>query len=184
MNDDAPARPPGLGDEQADARPGDSSDGGYPDDDDLDIDDTPRGEDAGLDVLPDAGPGPGPGGGGGRPDIRFAWIAKNVLSSCGGARCHGGGSQGDRDVSPLRAYDDLVGRPSRQARGMNLIEPGTPEESYLYLKVVGAHSRACAERDLPLRRCGDRMPPRDSRHSLSPGHIARLGAWIEAGARR
>jgi len=88
--------------------------------------------------------------------------------------CHLTGlEQGELALHARAAYDNLVGVPARQTR-LNRVEPGVPERSYLYLKLVDSHLDAGGE--------GEPMPmgswPMDS-HS-----IALFRDWIAAGARR
>lgn len=77
------------------------------------------------------------------------------------AGCHGalgpyaGLTLGPRaEVSGTEVWDRLVGVPSAQLPTMSLVEPGQPEQSFLYLKMLDTH------RELPCPAgCGEAMPP-------------------------
>lgn len=64
-----------------------------------------------------------------------------------------------------------VGKPSSQST-MKLVEPGRPEASYLFQKVVGAHLQA--------KGAGDRMPLGGA---LEAADIETIRRWILGGAR-
>ena len=111
-----------------------------------------------------------PGGGG--AGVSFSSIAVDVLAPrCATSACHGGSPPAyaprlDADV----AYDELVGRPSLQA-SMNLVEPGSPDQSYLVLKLRGAAGWAGG---IPT------FMPTDA--PLDESEIADVEAWIANGA--
>lgn len=111
-----------------------------------------------------------PGGGG--TGASFSSIAVNVLAPrCATSSCHGGSPPAyapglDADV----AWDELVGRPSLQA-SMNLVEPGSPDQSYLVLKLRGAAGWV-----------GGIPTPMPVDDTLDEADIAAIEGWIANGA--
>lgn len=92
----------------------------------------------------------------------------------GSCSCHLMGSSGTMTapfmtLNPGMSIAELVGVPSEQS-GLNRIEPGSIDESYLWLKLTGAHE-AMGE--------GDPMPPTGP---LEDEQLAIVEAWILAGA--
>ncbi len=84
-------------------------------------------------------------------------------------RCHG----------PLPAPEGLslaegstwLERGSKQVENMVLVEPGSPDSSYLWLKLTAAHTS--------MGGYGTKMPP-DA--DLSAGELGTIEGWILAGA--
>jgi hypothetical protein len=111
-----------------------------------------------------------PGGGG--ATASFSSLAVNVLEPhCATSACHGGSPpayapQLDADA----AYDELVGRPSFQA-SMSLVEPGSPEQSYLVLKLRGSAGWV-----------GGIPTPMPTEYALDEADIAAVESWILNGA--
>ena len=85
--------------------------------------------------------------------------------SCALSGCHR--SNVAPDLSPGRTYADIVG--VKSSRGMDLVEPGDPDNSYLYLKII-------ADADIS----GRRMPPGGP--YLAYEEVELVRAWIERGA--
>ncbi|MFL5358659.1 hypothetical protein [Archangium sp.] len=94
-----------------------------------------------------------------------------LQSNCGG--CHGGSNpQAGLDVlsgTPHEVYQRLVLKPSSQDATRNLIQPGSLEKSYLYLKLTGDGSVS-----------GSRMPinPLNGNASLPDADIKSIENWI------
>ena len=87
--------------------------------------------------------------------------------------CHvEGAAQGNLTLYP-DAWAQLVGVPSTQSP-LKRVEPGAPDKSYLYLKVLGTHLEAGGS--------GLRMPFQQD--PLSPAELELLRKWIEQGALR
>lgn len=84
--------------------------------------------------------------------------------------CHGDGEP-EPDLGIGRAYDNIVGVPSNDVKGMLLVAPGAYEDSYLWHKIAGSHSQVGG--------AGKRMPPNDE---LQPGDMAAIQQWIVEGA--
>lgn len=86
--------------------------------------------------------------------------------------CHVEGAE----LGGLRLYPDawerLVGAPSTQS-ALKLVEPGSPERSYLFLKLQGTHDKAGGT--------GLRMPPQQA---LGPEDLETIRQWIMQGAGR
>lgn len=100
-------------------------------------------------------------------ETTFDFVQKNVLTpSCALSGCHG-----DREYPNLsagQAYDNIVNGPSSNP-DQPQINPGDPDNSYLYLKLVNGEGIF-----------GDRMPK--SSPPLSDNLIAAVRDWIERGA--
>ena len=152
---------------------------------DLDIDGRPRldagssDEDAGA--PSDAGEPDGGLDGGSELDAgfvdertRYTWVQKNIFTQVCAAYCHRGASAPKGlQLDATNAYQRTVGKPSTEVPGLELIKPGDPTNSYLYLKVIPADPR----------RVGERMPLNEPPY-LSTEKLEALRAWIARGAPR
>ena len=92
----------------------------------------------------------------------------------GSCTCHLMGGSGTMTapfltLNPGTSLAELLGVSSEQS-GLNRIEAGSPDESYLWLKLTGAHA-AIGE--------GDPMPPTGT---LDEAQLEIVEAWILAGA--
>jgi hypothetical protein len=103
----------------------------------------------------------------------FTQIQSQIFTPiCAKSGCHAGSTGGqeglilDRGVS----YGLLVGHPATENSTLNRVEPGSPESSYLILKLRGDPSIT-----------GSRMP-QDGPPYLTSEQIAGIAAWIRAGA--
>jgi len=73
-------------------------------------------------------------------------VAMIFQSSCAFASCHGGTGTGAAQLNLASSIgagtlaEDLSGQPSCQYSAMPLVTPGDPAQSWLYLKVSGAHA--------------------------------------------
>jgi len=100
-----------------------------------------------------------------------ARISKILEFNCGG--CHGGNEpQAGLNLIDDEVYARLL-EPSMQNPDMPLITPGDPEQSYLYLKLIGDDSIT-----------GNPMPynPLTGTGSLTEAEIADILTWISNGA--
>jgi hypothetical protein len=98
-----------------------------------------------------------------------------MVPRCATSACHGGATPVAFPTCDAdRWYDAQVGVPSQQAPGMNVIEPGDPEQSYLVHKLRGTHGMAGGG--------GARMPIADA--PLDDAEQAAVEAWIASGAPR
>lgn len=98
-------------------------------------------------------------------------ISLILEANCGG--CHGGATpQAGLLLTGPDVYDRLL-QPSSQVAGLNLIEPGMPEASYLYLKLIGDDSIM-----------GNPMPynPLTGEGTLGEAEIGDILTWIQNGA--
>ncbi|NJK33384.1 MAG: hypothetical protein HC927_13835, partial [Deltaproteobacteria bacterium] len=100
-----------------------------------------------------------------------ARISKILAANCGG--CHGGSNP---QAGLTLVGDDVYARllqPSMQVPELNLIEPSSPETSYLYLKLIGDDSII-----------GNPMPynPLTGEGTLSQAEISDIETWIVNGA--
>jgi hypothetical protein len=116
--------------------------------------------------------GDGDGDGDGDPlshaaDIQPIWD-DTCLTMCHAA---GGTAVTILDLSG-DAYDNIVGAPSTQVVGMNLVEPGDSANSYLVHKLRGTQVGAGG--------LGAAMP--SGSPALPEATIAMIEAWIDAGA--
>ena len=97
--------------------------------------------------------------------------------SCVNTACHGApATAGGLNLAYENSYQNLVGQtpknPAAAAAGMKLVDPGTPENSFLIRKLIGP-----TEKEL-----GARMP--FAAGKLHDGKIEALRKWITAGAPR
>ncbi len=96
----------------------------------------------------------------------FAQVQETIFDvSCASSGCHGAAAW--PNLSAGQAYDNIVGAVS--SRGTALIEPGDPDNSYLYRKLL-------ADADID----GARMPPGGP--YLTSDALETVRAWIEKGA--
>jgi hypothetical protein len=87
--------------------------------------------------------------------------------------CHlPGGAQGELSLYP-DAWSELVGVPSKQSP-LLLVEPGTPEKSYLYIKLIDSGESVSGS--------GQQMPFQQS--PLDQAQIETIRLWIEQGAKQ
>ena len=99
----------------------------------------------------------------------YGAISSMINGECAG--CHGGASPADGlNLETDVAYDAIVGVASGQAI-MNLVEPGNPNESYFYHKIVGTHGDVGGS--------GSQMP---IGNPLSTQDIEKVEVWILDGA--
>jgi hypothetical protein len=154
----------------------------------------------------DAGPTPLPG--------TYENVASIMMTGCAFNSCHGGSGQGASMLNLQTAIadgtlvEDLVDVPSCQYSAMPLIDPGDPDNSWLWIKVAGAHdamgrleftpdpswepgitpdamgnypSSTC-----PLTQGGDivfgTIMPQGAPNGLDASRAATIREWIEAGA--
>ena len=97
--------------------------------------------------------------------VSFASDVQPIFdASCVG--CHGDGGNAGLDLRSGRSYANLVGNPATES-GLARIEPGEPENSWLYLKITGQQT------------VGDQMPPGSP---LNTDTTDRIRTWIEEGA--
>ena len=110
----------------------------------------------------------------------FATIQReifNTADSSGRLGCTGCHSDAGRNASgglvllEGRAYQAMVGQPSRQKAGATLVVPGDPDNSYLIKKLEGAPDIS-----------GVRMP-RSNGPFLTAGQISIIRRWITLGAK-
>lgn len=83
-----------------------------------------------------------------------------------------GSAQGELELHPKKAREKLVGVASKQAP-LNLIEPGEPEKSYFFLKLIGGYEEAGG--------WGEIMP--FDAAPLKEKQIEAVRDWIAAGAK-
>lgn len=101
---------------------------------------------------------------------RFSSIQDSLFTiSCALSGCHSGSVS--PNLSAGSAYDEIVNVPNTQIPGLNRITPGEPQNSYLYLKLIGSSEIV-----------GERMPTRAL--PLPPVVSDSLKAWIARGAPR
>lgn len=103
--------------------------------------------------------------------VRFTPDIQRLLTrNC--AACHNAQDpQGGLDLQPDHAYANLVGKRATQV-DLPLVDPGRPERSYLYRKLVGTQLEVGGQ--------GDAMPVGGRR--LTEKDLDAVRRWIEAGA--
>jgi hypothetical protein len=109
--------------------------------------------------------------GGGGETATFTAVQQQIFSqSCAFSGCHGGSSPAEgMDLRSGSAYANIVNVRSSQMSSLDRIEPSDPDNSYLYLKVIGDPSIS-----------GSRMPRGGA--ALSQDLIDLLRDWIERDA--
>ena len=107
--------------------------------------------------------------------------------------CHLGGSPaGNVNLQSGNAYAQIVGVASCELPGMNRVQPGQPNNSYLFRKVEGSHTSlsgcnltSCNPFGGCTTGCGSQMPWSSSCTSSSPLSSTQrslIQGWINAGA--
>lgn len=114
-----------------------------------------------------------PGGGGGDPidqTATFTRVQNEIFTpTCGAIGCHDPlGQQQQLVLTPGRAYDNIVNRPSTEIPSLARVVPSDPSNSYLYRKVIGSGIT------------GDRMP--QGGPFLTDAQIKLIRDWIRRGA--
>jgi hypothetical protein len=109
--------------------------------------------------------------GGGGQLATFTEVQTRIFTaSCAFSGCHGGSSPAQgMNLTAGQAYAHIVNVPSNEQPARDRIEPGDPESSYLYLKVMGDPSIS-----------GGRMPLGGP--PLAQELLDLLRDWIERGA--
>ncbi len=105
----------------------------------------------------------------------FAWVRDNVFKvHCSAfTDCHTGfNAAGHMNLTPTRAFDQLVNVDAVAVPGWKRVVPGDPSKSYLLVKL--------GEIPGPLGQGGTTMPPNNP--LLCPEKRAAVRRWIEAGA--
>lgn len=108
---------------------------------------------------------------GGGAQATFTAVQQQIFTaSCAFSGCHGGSSpQQGMNLRAGAAFANIVNVPSREQPSLDRIEPSDPDNSYLYLKVLGDSSIS-----------GVRMPRGGA--MLSRNLLDLLREWIERGA--
>lgn len=104
------------------------------------------------------------------PVVEFANDVQPIFNNnCALSGCHAGSSPAQgMNLSEGNAYDATVNVAANESQTLDRIEPGSPDESYLYLKIN------------PNPPSGARMPLGSD--PLTPEQIAFVNFWIEQGA--
>lgn len=103
----------------------------------------------------------------------YAEIQTLVFGPMCAAQCHrGGAAPKGLSLEAGREIPSMVGVPSVEAPGMLRVAPGSPENSYLVVKLAPTDAR----------RVGSRMP-RNGPPFVSDAQLRAIKAWIRTGAR-
>ncbi len=114
-------------------------------------------------------------------DVSFSADVQPILTQrCAFSNCHASPEaiQG-ANFEAGNAYSNLVGAPSVESTFLapdnilNRVEPGSPDRSYMFLKITGCTAEGCFL---------DRMPPPPGQSPLGDAEIAVIRQWIEDGA--
>ncbi|HMI90623.1 MAG TPA: hypothetical protein VK509_04630, partial [Polyangiales bacterium] len=119
-------------------------------------------------------PEPGPGGCAAF-DSSFAAIQALIFErhGCTAQTCHGEKMEGGLDLRSAAAYGNLVDAPAKGS-AMSRVQPGTAQESYLYLKLRAATVPGSVEiAGSPMPVAGD---------PLSESELEAVELWIKKGA--
>ncbi len=126
------------------------------------------------DGAPDAGAPYADGGNPADERGRFGWIQENIFTQRCAVECHRGASAPKGlQLDAANAYRLLVEVPSVEVPVLMRVEPGSAQDSYLYIKVIPSDPR----------RTGERMP-RDGPPYLTDEKIEAIRTWIARGAPR
>jgi hypothetical protein len=125
--------------------------------------------------LPSPQVGPAQQSAGYGPPTALSTIASTIfVPRCATASCHTGNpppqAPGSYDAGLV--WENIVGVPSLQSAGMNVVEPGAPERSYLVHKLRGTAGDVGGIATV--------MPLSDA--PLDESDIEAIEAWIAAGA--
>jgi hypothetical protein len=106
----------------------------------------------------------------------LASLAETIFApACSYASCHGAGGAGQLDLTASDLHAELLGHDVLLSPGMPLVDPGNPDNSWLY------HLLADCEPTLPSGVVVSHMP-KNAPQLLDDEVVAQLRAWIEAGA--
>jgi len=94
---------------------------------------------------------------------------------CSFSACHGQSAAGGLDLTAADLHGELLGHDLLFDTGMPLVDPGDPENSWIY------HLLADCEPTLPGGQVVSHMP-KNAPKLLDDGLVAKLRGWIEAGA--
>ena len=108
-------------------------------------------------------------------DSTFEAIQATVFeqAGCANSLCHGEAKQGELDLRPLVAYDNLVGVRAKGS-SLNLVAPRKSSDSYLYQKLYA--------KNFPGIYAIDGAPMPSAGEGISLGQLHAIFLWIEAGA--
>jgi hypothetical protein len=95
--------------------------------------------------------------------------------ACSYSACHGQGAAAGLDLGAANLHGALMNHSLIVAAGMPLVDPGNPDNSWLY------HLLADCEPTLPSGIVVSHMP-KNAPKLLDDALVAKLAAWIEAGA--
>jgi hypothetical protein len=131
-------------------------------------------EDQGLPPIPecsDADPGAAPDA-----PATLSSLQETIFApACTYASCHGQGAAGQLDLRAPDLHARLLGHELLVSPGMPLVDPGNPDNSWLY------HLLSKCEPTLPGGVVVSHMP-KNAPKLLDDEVVAQLRAWIEAGA--
>lgn len=104
------------------------------------------------------------------PNATFARVQTTIFTpTCAVAGCHDAfGRSAGLILSADQSWANIVNQPSTEAPGLDRVEPGDPDQSYLYRKVLGVGIT------------GERMPAFSP--PLSEESIRLIRDWIRRGA--
>lgn len=104
--------------------------------------------------------------------VAFADVAAIFSAVCNCHQTPPNPGNGMLQLTPETAHANIVGVKSSQATTTNLVEPGDPSSSYLWLKLDGGYLDVPGGGGDPMPVVGD----------LTPEQLATIEAWILAGA--
>lgn len=158
--DDSPSEPSSEGDDSSPVATttAETTSGTGPDDTTGSPDDT----------TGSSGEGESTGGSTGEPPPSFGNDVQPILDA--NCSCHFDAAPAD--LSFADAHENLVSVASTEAAGLARVEPGSPDDSYLWHKVNGTHASVGGS--------GDPMPAPSG--GLDAGSLATIEAWISGGA--
>ncbi|MDX1735968.1 MAG: hypothetical protein R3228_16450, partial [Halioglobus sp.] len=108
-------------------------------------------------------------------DSTFEAIQATVFeqAGCANSLCHGEAQEGDLDLRPSVAFDNLVGVPAKGS-SLLLVDPRKPDYSYLFHKL--------SAKTIPGSYQIDGSPMPSAGPAISAGQLEAIRLWIEAGS--
>jgi hypothetical protein len=118
------------------------------------------------------------GAGGSSQYANFATIGQIVNYKCGGSSCHNSGTQAPTLVNDSTLYSTLTTAKAPDCMNYSLVNPGSPEQSALYLVLAGP----CGCVPQMPNGCTGGDPTNPNYSCIPPDYIEGVREWIANGA--
>lgn len=120
----------------------------------------------------------GAGAGGSPQNATFATVGQIVMYKCGGSSCHNSGTQNPSLANDSTLYTTLTTAKAPDCMNYSLVNPGSPDQSALYLVLAGA----CGCVPQMPNGCTGGDPTSPNYSCLPPDYIEGVREWIANGA--